>query len=137
MGDLMSSVLKMPAARFALHYAEMVAVMFAGMGLLYVPLKLAFDGVGVNLGPAEPELALALMGLTMTVPMAGWMSWRGHSREATLEMAAAMVAPTLAAVAVAASGVLTDYGTLMGIEHMAMLGAMFAVMLRRREEYAA
>lgn len=115
--------------RLALHYLEMVAVMFAGMGVLTIPVELAFDVDGRG-------AMLLSMGATMTAPMIPWMRWRGHDWRPTLEMAASMVIPTLVVLALLGMELVTDLGALLGIEHVAMLGGMLAVMVARRDMYA-
>ena len=117
-----------PIFHFARHYAEMVAVMFAGMGIGFVAL-LPF-GAG-DWSSDAPALSLLAMGASMTIPMVPWMRWRGHGWAACNEMAAAMIVPTLASVALLAAGLVTDIGTLMAIEHAAMFTAMLVVMLLR------
>jgi hypothetical protein len=114
---------------FIRHYVEMVVVMFVGMAVLYAPLDLAFE--------LEATAAMiGAMGVTMTAPMVPWMRWRGHAWAPTLEMAAAMVVPTVASLGVLAADIVTSSGALMGIEHTAMFAGMFLVMLARNEEYA-
>jgi hypothetical protein len=51
-------------------------------------------------------------------------------------MAASMMVPTLAVVALLGFGLVEDVGALLVIEHVVMLPAMLAVMLLRRDEYA-
>ena len=115
--------------QFVRHYVEMVVVMFAGMGLLWMPADLVID--------TDPTGAmLGTMAFTMTAPMIPWMRWRGHSWQQSLEMAASMVVPTLAMLALLAADVVTDAGVLLGVEHVAMLAGMLAVMLARRDEYS-
>jgi hypothetical protein len=115
--------------QFARHYVEMVLVMFAGMALLWAPADLLVD--------TDPTGAmLATMAVTMTAPMVAWMRWRGHDWQPTLEMAASMVIPTLAMLALLAAQVVTDAGVLLGVEHVAMLGGMLVAMLARRDEYS-
>jgi flagellar biosynthetic protein FliP len=114
---------------FARHYAEMVLVMFAGMALLWAPADLLVN--------TEPTGAvLATMAVTMTAPMIPWMRRRGHGWRPTLEMAASMVIPTLAMLALLAADLVTDAGVLLGVEHVAMLGGMLVAMLARRDEYS-
>jgi hypothetical protein len=72
----------------------------------------------------------------MTAPMIPWMRRRGHDWRPTLEMAASMVIPTLAMLALLAADLVTDAGVLLGIEHVAMLGGMLVAMLARRDEYS-
>lgn len=115
--------------RFLRHYLEMVVVMFVGMALLLPPVEWAFN-------PDRTAPELAVMALTMTIPMVAWMRRRGHRWQPTLEMAASMIVPTLAALALLAAEIVTDAGALMSIEHTAMFTGMFLVMLARYEEYA-
>jgi hypothetical protein len=106
----------------------MVVVMFAGMALLWTPATLVVNTNG-------DAAMLATMAVTMTAPMVAWMRWRGHRWQPTLEMAAAMVVPTLAVLGMLALE-LGDFGLLMGLEHVAMLGGMLTAMLARRAEYS-
>ena len=125
--------------RFALHYAEMVAVMFAGMGLLFMPSEWAMNALGTGwteLREDAPAAWLLWMAMTMVVPMAGWMAFRGHSVRANAEMNAAMVLPTLAIIAAMGAGAVADIGTAMMLEHVLMLTGKFVAMLARPEEYA-
>jgi hypothetical protein len=124
--------------RFLCHYVEMVLVMLAGMAVLGSGLLLLAAAFGAGRSELEqdaPALVLLGMGFSMTVPMVGWMWFRGHSWAANREMAAAMIVPTLATVGLLWSGAVQDLDTLLGIQHMVMFPAMFAVMLWRREEY--
>jgi hypothetical protein len=122
---------------FLRHYAEMVAVMFAGMGVLYVPTELALGAFGSGWSELGDAAMLGAMGATMTVPMVAWMRLRmGHGRRPSLEMAAAMVLPTLASIGLLAAGATDDAGGVMMLEHVAMLAAMFGVMALRPEEYS-
>lgn len=125
--------------RFARHYLEMVAVMFAGMGILWMPSSLALRGAGMSsaeLHAEAPALLLLVMAATMTAPMVAWMRYRGHGWQPSGEMAAAMLLPTFAAIALLAAGLVGSLGTLMAIEHVAMLLAMLGAMLLRRDEYS-
>jgi hypothetical protein len=125
--------------RFIKHYAEMVAVMFAGMIVLGIPFGAALAGAGIStdeLHTELPALMLLGMGFTMTAPMIPWMRWRGHRWQPTLEMAASMVVPTLGVVGLLAFDLVDDIGALLAVEHVAMFGAMLAVMLMRRGEYS-
>jgi hypothetical protein len=115
--------------RFALHYLEMVVVMFVGMAVLgaVVGLVAEIDGTGAM---------LVEMGATMTVPMVAWMRFRGHAWLPCLEMGASMVLPTLATLALLGSGIVEGDGALMVILHAVMLPAMLVAMLLRRDEYS-
>jgi hypothetical protein len=103
----------------------MVAAMFAGMVVLGKPL-------GLVLGHSDPMM-LVNMGVAMTLPMVGWMRYRGHEWRPTLEMAASMVLPTLMALSALAAG--AQLGPVLLAEHVVMLVAMLGVMVLRSSEY--
>ena len=134
-----TSITFIQVRRFARHYLEMVIAMFAGMLGLGLPaeglLQLAGSGTS-DLRETAPALVLAGMGVVMTVPMVAWMRYRGHDWQPSMEMAASMIVPTIAVIALLAAGVM-DFGAAMAIEHIAMLPAMLAVMLARWDEYSA
>jgi hypothetical protein len=115
---------------FIRHYVEMLIAMFVGMGVLGGGVAAA----GIDVEPAE--LALLWMAFTMTVPMVGWMRYRGHGWAASGEMAASMFIPSLAAIALLWMGVAEEHGTLMALQHVGMLPAMLVAMLLRRDEYS-
>jgi hypothetical protein len=134
-----SQLLSSARRRFARHYVEMLVAMVLGMVILGMPAATALDALGMSsseLHEDAPALMLLGMAVTMTVPMVGWMRYRGHGRRATWEMAASMFAPTFAVIALLATGLVADTGTLLVIEHVAMLPAMLVVMLLRYDEYA-
>ena len=123
---------------FIRHYLEMVAAMFLGMGLLWMPAVAALGAAGSSMAELRadaPALALAGMTVSMTVPMVGWMAYRGHGLAPLVDMTLAMVLPTLGIVALLAGGFVEDFRTLMMLEHVVMLPAMLVAMLLRREEY--
>ncbi len=124
---------------FARHYLEMVVAMFVGMAVLWAPAIWALSAAGIggsSLHEDAPALMLLVMAVTMTVPMVAWMRYRGHGWQPSLEMAAAMFVPTVAAIALLWGGVAGDVGALVALEHVAMLLAMLAAMLLRRDEYS-
>jgi hypothetical protein len=128
-----------PTVTFAKHYAGMVLVMFGGMFLLGGALLLVASGLGASpeeLREDAPGLVLLGMGFSMTAPMVWWMHRRGHTWAANRAMAIAMILPTAATILLLATGAIADIGTLLMIEHIAMLPAMFAAMLPYRAEYA-
>ena len=123
---------------FARHYLEMVIAMFLGMAVLGLPAGWLLGAVGSSwsdLHAHAPALMLLLMAVTMTVPMVGWMAYRGHGTRANAEMSASMFVPTFAVITLTWADVVTDTGALMTIEHVAMFVAMAAVMLLRPAEY--
>jgi hypothetical protein len=70
---------------FIRHYVEMVVAMFAGMAVLGMPfgwLLGAADSSWQELTDTAPALMFLAMATTMTVPMIGWMAYRGHGRRA-------------------------------------------------------
>jgi len=117
---------------FLRHYAEMVVSMFVGMAVLGYPV----DWFMGRLGASSDEFMFLGMAITMTVPMVGWMMYRGHGWRANTEMSASMFLPTFAVIGLLWADVLTDLGALMLLEHVAMLVAMAAVMIARPAEYA-
>jgi FtsH-binding integral membrane protein len=121
--------------RFLRHFGEMLLVMLLGMGVLGGLAELAVAAAGGSLGDAPGSFRVLLMGVNMTVPMVAWMSYRGHPRAQNMEMAAAMMVPTLATAALAAAGALST-GAALGVQHAAMIPAMLGVMLLRYEHYS-
>jgi hypothetical protein len=121
-------------ARFVRHYVEMVVVMFAGMFVLMAPVGVLFSAFGTSWSELSGAMNVFAMALTMTVPMVAWMGYRGHGRRANAEMAASMLVPTFAVMAVLWAG--AAKGSLMVPEHAGMLACMLAAMLLRREEYS-
>lgn len=121
---------------FARHYAEMVIVMLVGMGLLALPAQWITDALWPDVDADDPTLMLARMAATMALPMIPWMRWRGHGWRPCLEMAAAMIAPALAVIALFEAGVIASVTLLMTIEHVAMFVAMFLAMIARPQEYS-
>lgn len=122
---------------FARHYVEMIIAMFAGMLILGVPGEAALrvaDTSSHELQSTAPAVVLLGMAVTMTVPMMGWMRFRGHAWRPSIEMAASMVVPTLGAIAAMGAGV-TDFDGAMLAEHVAMFPAMLVAMLLRVDEY--
>jgi hypothetical protein len=126
--------------QFIRHYVEMVVAMFLGMAVLGPPAELALRALGsssADLRTAAPAVALLGMAAMMTVPMVGWMRYRGHGWQPCAEMAASMIVPTLAVIALMWGAVVEDFGTLMLAEHIAMLPSMLVAMLLRPAEYTS
>ncbi len=127
-----------PTSTFLRHYLEMVVAMILGMVVLGFVLGALLGLVGVEVGNwdrDQPELLLLGMAFTMTVPMVGWMRYRGHGWRAAGEMTTAMFAPSFVAIGFLQGGIAEDVHLLMMFEHVAMFVAMLAVMLLRRDEY--
>jgi hypothetical protein len=123
-----------PKRNFARHYVEMVVVMVGGMVVLGAPAGWLMGAFGTSWSQLSPAMMVLVMAVTMTAPMVAWMRFRGHAWRPTAEMAASMVLPAFAAMALAWT-VVTAVGTLMVVEHAAMLAAMLVAMLLRRDEY--
>ena len=123
---------------FIRHYAEMVVAMFVGMFALGMPLAALLALVGIEASAWRtdaPELMLLGMALTMSVPMAAWMRYRGHGWAPVWEMTASMFVPSFAAIALLWAGTVKDTDALLYIQHIGMFGSMLAVMLLRLDEY--
>ena len=127
------------AKHFIRHYIEMLVAMFLGMAVLGLPTEWALGAFGSSwsdLHHNAPALMLLLMAFIMTVPMVGWMAYRGHGWRPNAEMAASMFLPTFGVMGLLWSGVVTDAMALMTIEHIVMLPSMLVAMLLRRDEYS-
>jgi hypothetical protein len=97
---------------FVRHYVEMVVAMFLGMGVLLPPLGAALRAVGTSLHNSD-VLMISVMA----------------------DMTAAMAIPTLTVLVLLWTGLVGGLGTLLLIEHVAMLPSMLVAMLLRRDEY--
>jgi hypothetical protein len=127
-----------PVRNFIRHYLEMVAAMFIGMAVLGVPAEAGLKAIGTSASALEtdaPAVLLLGMALIMTAPMVGWMRYRGHGWRPNAEMAASMFIPTFGIVGVMATGMVSDFMTLMMAEHVVMFPSMLAAMLIRPQEY--
>jgi hypothetical protein len=89
------------------HYVEMVVAMFLGMAVLGAPAVWAMSAAGIDwnqLSDGSPALMFLGMATTMTLPMVGWMVYRGHGWRANTEMSASMFLPTFAVISLLWSG---------------------------------
>jgi hypothetical protein len=124
---------------FIRHYLEMVVAMFLGMVILGLPAEGAMRALGSSSSQLQsdaPAVALLGMAFAMTVPMVGWMRYRGHGWRPNAEMAASMFLPTFGVIGLMASGMVEDFMTLMTLEHVVMLPSMLVAMLLRPHEYS-
>jgi hypothetical protein len=120
---------------FVGHYIEMVVAMYAGMFVIGMPLTDLAGLFGADLHHDAPAFMFLDMAVVMTVPMVAWMRFRHqHTWKPCLEMAASMFIPTAVAIALLTLNI-SDYGTLMTFEHLAMFPAMLIAMLIRPDEY--
>ena len=127
-----------PVVHFVRHYLEMVVAMFVGMFALGMPLAALLGATGIDVSAWQTdarELLLIGMAVTMSVPMAAWMRYRGHGWAPVWEMTASMFAPSFAAIALLWGGMVDDSDALLLIQHVGMLPSMLAVMLFRLDEY--
>jgi len=123
-----------PATKhFVRHYAEMVVAMFLGMAILALPARAVLAAAGTSWSELGTGAMFLGMAVEMTIPMVAWMRYRGHGWRPCNEMAAAMLLPTFAAIALLQTG--ADSGALMLAEHVAMLLGMLVAMLLRPAEY--
>ncbi|GIJ20446.1 hypothetical protein Vlu01_10700 [Micromonospora lutea] len=106
--------------------------MVAGM-LVLGPARAAL-GTALGLAPASPGVGALLMATDMSIGMAVWMAYRGHSTTLIGEMVLAMYAPVLLLLAGHRAGLL-DADLLLVGAHLVMVPAMAAALLRRRAEY--
>ena len=117
------------------HFLEMFAAMWVGM-IAGTAVFLAITGQPSPRQAAllYPVAAVVGMALSMTVPMVGWMLFRGHGWRNSAEMAAAMLVPAIPFVILA--GLHVTKGTAccayMALSTLAMLGLMFY----RRDVYS-
>ncbi len=120
--------------RFIRHYLEMIVAMLVGMMTLYPLWELAAGRLVTAGWVHRTDVDLTAMAFAMTIPMVGWMLWRGHRGLPVLEMSLAMCAgfwvffPFLWADAL-------DAMTVMVAGHVAMPVFMLLAMLARRAEY--
>jgi nitrate/nitrite transporter NarK len=120
---------------FARHFGEMLLAMLLGMAVLGGLAELVVAVIGGSVSDQPGGFRVMLMGLSMTVPMVIWMSYRGHDGARNAEMAASMMVPTVAAAALAAASALGS-GAALGVQHAVMVPAMLGVMLWRYEHYS-
>lgn len=124
-----------PRRAFALHVGEMLLAMLAGMLVLGGALEGVLALAGTSVADGSPPVEAAVMAGTMTAAMVWWMARRGHPRARNAEMAASMIVPTAAVVALHWAGGLGGDAVL-AVQHVAMVPAMIGVMAWRYEHYA-
>ena len=115
---------------FARHYLEMVLAMLAGMVLLGPLEDLVWPAL-----TARPDVGVMVMATNMSIGMAAWMRFRGHSWRGIAEMSASMYLPFVVLLVPFWAGAIGEH-TMMTWGHVLMLPAMAAVMLLRPDEYA-
>jgi hypothetical protein len=121
--------------RFVRHYIEMCAAMCVGIVVgdaIYFWLA-GLRGYATPLTQL-PELSVVVVTVAMTLPMAGWMLFRGMARRPTLEMSAAMFVLGGLLLGIGVLG-LVERSSLALLEHGLMMPAMLIPMLLRRDLY--
>jgi hypothetical protein len=84
--DTVAPACALGGGHFIRHHVEMLVAMLLGMAILGLPASMALDALGMSSSDHHddaPALMLFGMAVTMTVPMVGWMRYRGHSWRAT------------------------------------------------------
>lgn len=122
--------------RFTVHYLQMVVAMVAGMVVLGPLESLVLEGAGWPSAMDGAGVTAMVMATNMTVAMAGWMRFRGHTTAPILEMSAAMYLPFLILLVPLWHGGITEHTFVLG-GHVLMLLGMLLAMLLRRDEYTA
>jgi flagellar biosynthetic protein FliP len=117
------------------HFWEMLAAMAVGMiatGAIFISI------VGVKtwdeVTTQYPSQALLAMAAGMTIPMVGWMLYRGMGRRNSFEMAAAMVLPVIPFLLLVWFGITTSAQC--GAYCATTVVAMLALMRYRKSEYS-
>jgi hypothetical protein len=112
------------------HYLEMVVAMLAGMFVLG-PL----EGLVWPALTARPDVRMTVMATNMSIGMAAWMWFRGHSWRGIAEMSASMYLPFAVLLVPFWAGAIGEH-TLMTWGHLLMLPAMALGLLLRPDEYS-
>ncbi len=122
--------------RFARHFLGMLAAMYVGMLTLYPAYSFLADRMG-HVDPTSelPVLSGLVMAFAMTAPMVALMAYHRHGWRPIIEMAAAMIVPTLGATLLHTVGTIPATAV-MSVGHITMIPAMLAVMLVRFDHYA-
>jgi len=124
--------------RFARHFAEMIVAMIVGMAALGALWRAVLSPWITDFSAFTDDhvaVVALVMAFDMTVPMVGWMRYRGHDWARGAEMAGAMFVPTLLLLCLLEVGA-TARDSLIGLQHALMLPAMLGVMLWRRQAYS-
>ena len=125
------------AGRFLWHVVQMVLVMEAGMMVYHLLLSTVLAGTGyAGLTSAYPLFGYWMMIVSMTLPMIALMRYYHNSNWRTCgEMTFAMLAPLAALTGLVLCYLIPNH-TLYSTGEIAMLVAMAAYMLYRRDEHS-
>ena len=115
---------------FVRHYLEMVVAMLSGMFVLGPVEGLVWPAL-----TARPDVGVMVMATNMSIGMAAWMRFRGHTWRGIAEMSASMYLPFAVLLVPFWAGAIGEH-TMMTWGHLLMLPAMALVMLLRPSEYA-
>lgn len=122
--------------RFVWHLLEMVLAMQVGGLLFLVLIRVIPESSSFAPALARGTLSRPIVsGILMTLPMVAWMIFRGHGWRHSLEMAAAMLAPIAAILAMRILGADAYLPWLAKLSCPSMYPAMLAAMLYRRDHY--
>ncbi len=120
--------------RFAGHLLAMVVAMLVGMAALGWAWHALLAATGAAALLRGPEPVILEMGVTAALGVGAWMCLNGRGRTRAVEMGAAVMAPAVAVLVPMWLGLISS-GTALLVEHVAMVLAVLAVMLRRRQDY--
>jgi len=127
------------AWNFVRHFLEMCVAMCLGGALLAVLVFAAIPGLfaSPDLRQLYPELSLVAIAVILTLPMAGWMRFRGMPWRPIVEMSVIPIAVAILMIGVVwagiapASALQIEFGSFCGISCV----GMFVVMLFRLDQY--
>jgi len=125
---------KGPTRNFVQHLLEMTIAMLVGMGVLAVPAKLLFDGLGWGFMNEEMVPMTLVMATNMTIGMSLWMRIRGCRWRLIVEMGLAMYVPFVILYPFYFADVVSAMAVMI-IGHVLMVPAMVVAMLIRKDEY--
>jgi len=121
-------------SQFWPHFWEMFAVMVFGM-VASAAIFLTIEGMDWDQATLRhPITSLLVIAAGMSVPMAGWMLYRGMGRKNASEMAATMILPVVPFLCLVWFDVTKSAAC--GAYCLLAIAAMLALMLYRRSEYS-
>lgn len=120
---------------FFLHFGEMCLGMCVGA----MVLSFAFFGGAALIGYPDliaqaPVLSTLVLAINFTLPMVGWMRFRGHEWRPTLEMGSATMVLGIALIALGLIG-LVPVDNIFGLEASLCCPSMLVPMLFRLDLY--
>jgi hypothetical protein len=119
---------------FVRHYLEMVLAMAVGMVVLHPLWAVGLDALGLPGALHHAPVMATVMATDMSLGMAAWMRFRGHSWRPIVEMSATMYLPFAVFLPPVWAGAMSG-GAMITAGHLLMLPSMFALMLWRSNEY--